>query len=196
MIEEDHVLKKAVLVININLTKQLATLLTVGILLAAFTGYLVMSQRPVTASDQQNSLASSIGMRQFYLTKNIYKGAEATGTDGNGAGVCAVGYHFASMWELLDPSSLIYNTFLGRTYADSGQGPPSGQWGWVRTGYDSSSTDTVGTGNCDSWTSTAGIRAAPQAKLDYSWDTPGTFPGWDIENTYCDLNKFVWCVED
>jgi hypothetical protein len=130
-------------------------------------------------------------MRQFYQTKDVYTAIEA------GVGVCADGYHFGSIWELLDPSNLEYNTFLGRTSDDSGQGPPSTDWGWVRTGNDSSSDTTVGTGNCDNWTNNSiSLGAGPQARLNPSWDTPGAFPGWAVENTWCNFNRFVWCVED
>ena len=179
-----------VLVINVNLTRGLTALLAAGMLLAAFIGYLAWSQGEVSASAPQAPLASSTGMRQYYLTKLTYSTAEA------GAGVCADGYHFASMWEILDPSNLRYNTSLGLTEDDSGQGPPSNIWGFVRTGNVSSSDSTVGTGNCDNWTRVDDTKTAPQAQLDSSWDTAGDFQGWVVENTWCDYNRWVWCVED
>ncbi|MFC2023661.1 hypothetical protein ACFLT5_02870 [Chloroflexota bacterium] len=151
-------------------------------LLTAFIGYLALSQGEVSASAPQAPLASSTGMRQNYLTTLPYS------TAGAGADACADPYHFASMWEILDPSNLRYNTSLGLTKDDCGQGPTSDKWGFVRTGNVSSSDDTVGTGNCDSWTVSATIRA-PQAKLDSSWDTTGDFPGWVVENTWCDFNR-------
>jgi hypothetical protein len=74
-------------------------------------------------------------MRQYYLTTTSYNGAEPDGSDGNGTGVCADGYHFASLWEILDPASLKYNPSLGYVRDDSGQGPPTYLAGWIRTGY-------------------------------------------------------------
>jgi hypothetical protein len=149
-----------VLVININLTRRLTAFLAGGMLLAAFLGFLAWDQGEVTASAPQAPLASSTGMRQFYQTKDVYTTIQA------GVGVCADGYHFASIWELLDPSNLEYNTTFGRTDDDSGQGPPSTGWGWVRTGNVSSSDTTVGTGNCDNWTSDSiSLGAGPQGGI-------------------------------
>jgi len=190
---------EGVLVINLNLTRKLAALLAAGMLLATFIGYLVWGQGEVAASASQAPLASSTGMRQYYLTKNTCEGSEPDGTDGNGAGVCADGYHFASMWEILDPSNLKYNTNLGYTTDDSGQGPPSNIVGWVRTGNVSSAADTVGTGNCDNWNSDDYLgHQGPQAKFDSNWDTAGNFPGWIIGHNIsgCGNLARVWCVED
>jgi hypothetical protein len=192
-----------VLVIEINLTRGLVALLVAGMLLAAFLGYLAWGQGEVAASAPQAPLASSTGMRQYYLTEDQYEGDEPGGTDGNGAGVCAAGYHFASMWELLAPSNLKYNTDLGYTRDDSGQGPPSATPGWVRTGNVSSSTSgTVGIDNCDNWSTNdpggSGTPKGPQARFDSNWDTAGTFPGWVVENNVTGCGSFtrVWCVED
>jgi hypothetical protein len=83
---------------------------------------------------QDKPLAASAGLRGYYLTESTYNGADADGTDGNGAGVCAEGYHFASLWEILDPSNLKYDTGLGMVRDDSGQGPPTFPYfgGWLR----------------------------------------------------------------
>ncbi len=192
-----------VLVININLTRGLAALLAAGMLLATFLGYLVWGQGKVAASAPQVPRAASTGMRQYYLTTSVYEGDAPTGSDGNGAGVCAAGYHFASMWELLNPSNLRYNTSLGYTTDDSGQGPPSNVRGWVRTGNVSNSTNgTVGTDNCDNWTTNdpggSGGQKGPQAKFNSNWDTAGTFPGWVVAHNIsgCGNLVSVWCVED
>jgi len=145
------------IVIDINLTRGLVALLALALLVAALLGYLAWNQDEVAASGPQapldrardRPLASSAGLRGYYLTQGTYNGAEADGTDGNGAGVCASGYHFASLWEILDPSNLKYNTTLGYTQADSGQGPPTNALGWVRTGYLSNTSTTAGQGNCN-----------------------------------------------
>ena len=84
---------------------------------------------------------------EYYLTKSIYYGNQA-----NGAGVCAAGYHFASLWEIMQTATLSCNTTLGATLPDSGDGPPTGN-GWVRTGNVSVSSTTAGAANCNNWTS-------------------------------------------
>ena len=109
-----------IIVIDINLTRGLAIVLAAALLLAATLGILAWGQQEAVASSPQ-APASSAGMRQYYLTKDLYEGDEPTGTDGNGAGVCAAGYHFASLWEILDTSNLKYNADLGLTADDSGQ---------------------------------------------------------------------------
>ena len=199
MIEENQDCEEQVLVINISLTQRRVVLLMIGMLVAAFIGYLVLDHGWVSASTRQTSVTSSSGMRRYYLTKSMYEGNQPTGTDGNGAGVCIAGYHFASMWELLDPSNLKYNTSVGYIRNDSGQGPPSNVMGWVRTGNASSSSDTVGTGNCDNWTSFNSVGSfGPQAKFDSNWDTPGTFPAWVVGHNLsgCGSPTRVWCVQD
>ena len=71
------------------------------------------------------------GTKKFYLTQSGANGSQAlTACDG--------GYHMASIWEILDPSNLKYDTNRGRTLGDSGSGPPSlgAGVGWIRTGED------------------------------------------------------------
>ena len=55
--------------------------------------------------------------RSFYLTKTTHTGAQALAA-------CAEGYHMASLWEILNPSNLRYDTELGVVVGDSGFGPP------------------------------------------------------------------------
>ena len=64
------------------------------------------------------STASAEKARKFYLTQTGFTGSQALTA-------CANGYHMASLWEILDPSNLRYNTTLGFTTQDSGFGPPS-----------------------------------------------------------------------
>ena len=90
----------------------------------------------------QTSAAPRDPRRAFYLTGTRHTGDEADGTDGNGAGVCANGYHFASMFEILDVSNLRYDVDRGFLQADSGQGPPSNWSGWIRTGFGPSAIQT------------------------------------------------------
>jgi hypothetical protein len=103
----------------------LVALLTLALLVVALLGYLAWGRDEVAASGPQppldqarnSPLAASAGLRGYYLTQGMYNGADADGTDGNGAGVCAEGYHFASLWEILDPST----SSTTRTWAGLGR---------------------------------------------------------------------------
>lgn len=190
--------------IRYNRRSGLGGLLTLALLVAAFLGYLAWNQREAAASGpqapldhaQNRSLASSAGLREYYLTQSTYNGADADGTDGNGAGVCADGYHFASLWEILDPSNLKYDTDLGRTQADSGQGPPTLSYGWVRTGYSSSTSSTPGWGNCNAWTSSSGEHSGTTAYLPRDWTAGRDIYVWEVYAPRCNVNRYVWCVAD
>jgi hypothetical protein len=137
-------------------------------------------------------------MRRYYVTQTNHNGAEADGTDGNGAGVCASGYHFASLWEILDPSNLKYDTDLGLTVDDSGQGPPSYSvhWGWVRTGYYSSTSSTAGYGNCNVWTSSNNSHSGTCVCLPGDWQAGQGIHVWEVTWAPCGFSFYVWCVED
>jgi hypothetical protein len=186
-----------VLVIDINLTGGLALVLLAALLLAVTLGYGLLGQ-PAAAAASPQAPASSAGMRQYYLSLGGYNGDEADGNDGNGGGVCAEGYHFASLWEILDPSNLKYNSTLVFTLADSGQGPPAAALGWVRTGYNASTSAVFGTGNCDNWSTNSQTANGPLALLDRTWDSVEAFPGWTFSVTAfgCQDRYPVWCVED
>jgi hypothetical protein len=182
--------------IDINLTRGLVGLLALALLVVAFVGYLAWGQSEVAASGMPAPLASSAGMRQYYLTTTLHNGAGADGTDGNGAGVCASGYHFASLWEIMDPSNLKYDTALGLMRDDSGEGPPTYlASGWVRTGYDSSISTTAGSGNCNVWAGTSGN--GTYASLSNQW-TAGLedIHVWEVGSNSCGGALYVWCVED
>ena len=167
-----------------------------ALLLASTSVYLVWNLRPVAASGPQASLSPSSAMRRYYKTTSFYYGANADGSEGNGAGVCAPGYHFASMWEITDTSNLEYNTDLGFTWADSGQGPPSYSIGWVRTGYYGGITSTPGQANCDTWDSSSNINYGSVASLPKDWAAGEELDIWMVSAASCDLIINVWCVED
>ena len=112
---------------------------------------------------------------------------------------CANGYHFSSLWEILDPSNLEYNTELGRTRADSGQGPPSQQSGWIRTGYKTDKSITEGRGNCDVWTDSGEEGYASTVRLADDWYAGGEIGPWKSGVGRCSPDgdrPGVWCVED
>jgi hypothetical protein len=178
-----------VVVIDINLTRGLVALLALALLTAAFLGYLAWGRDEAAASGSQIPLAASSGMRQYYVTKTYSVGADA-------ADACASGYHMASLWEIMDPSSLKYNTDLGDTRSDSGQGPPSDKQGWVHTGYAGTTSNTPGWGNCNAWTSSEVLDYGTWAWLPSRWDSGQDIHVWEVGMQGCWLNAYVWCVED
>ena len=157
--EEKKPKEERTLVINIKLTRKLVAVLIAASLVVAFVGYLALGQRKVSASPAapeapEASTASSSGLRKFYRTKDAYTPTLASTA-------CAPGYHFASIWELLDPSNLEYagelpDAWVGPLY-DMGEGPPTGSEGWplqayVRTGYNADVSGVRGQANCNGWT--------------------------------------------
>ena len=133
-------------------------------------------------------------LRKVYLTKDSHTG-------GTALLACEPGFHMASIWEILDVSSLRYDTIRGLTKDDSGFGPPSSVGGWIRTGFDSNSLSSIlGQANCDSWKSNhfahlgtvlhleSGVGAQPYSMID----------PWVASVHSCDqATQFkVWCVSD
>ena len=177
------------IVIDVNLTRGLVILLVLALLMVTFVGYLAWGQDEAAASGSQIPLAASSGMRQFYVTGASYRGANADDA-------CASGYHMASLWEIIDPSNLKYNTDLGNTRLDSGQGPPSASGGWVHTGYSSRADNSAGRGNCNAWTSSDSGDYGTWAWLAHEWDSGGDIHVWEVSTSDCDITRGVWCVED
>jgi hypothetical protein len=98
----------------------------------------------------------SCNVRSYYLTQNLFTGA-------NALTACEPGFHMASLWEIFDTSNLQYDTTRGYTRADSGNGPPQNDddLGWVRTGNIAGSGFTrPGLANCSAWTSPDGFGSA------------------------------------
>ena len=174
------------IVIDIKLTKGLAWVLAAVAALSALLLYLALSGPPAQASVG----VQATGLRQYYLTKGIAKGNVPLTS-------CAAGYHFASLWEIADPSNLEYNTTLGYTLADSGQGPPTTVYGWVRTGRLTSTSSTAGLGNCGTWTSLSGADHGTVAVLPDLWALDTEDVGvWEVTTQDCDSFTPVWCIED
>ena len=152
---------------------------------------LAFGQREVNAATSQTSQTISTNMQQFYLTKQAFPGDEALTA-------CTTGYHMASLWEILDTSNLRYNTTLGFTRDDSGQGPVIGAGGWVRTGFSNDTSSTPGKGNCDGWASSDSDDYGTAAYLPYlDWTTGGDVGVWKTETDQCNASWWsVWCVEN
>jgi hypothetical protein len=147
--------------------------------------------------------------RAFYLTISTYNGDQVDGTDGNGGGVCAPGFHFASLYEILDVSTLRYATDTeggGDVYrtGDSGQGPPSLLPGWIRTGHSPTTAQLVeGQTNCLAWTDSDFDTYGSKAYLNNNWaaatgsgNPSGIIMPWDSQTQSCLLPSEVWCVEN
>lgn len=142
-----------------------------------------------------NRCSTNPAMRRFYPSQNSSVVGSAAPTS------CASGFHFASLWEILDVSHLAYDTGLGFTTADSGSGPPSAASGWVRTGYSSSNNPPVeGQSNCNAWTSGAFGDHGTAAFLSTGWRTGDastivTSPWFGFYDS-CSNSTRVWCVQD
>jgi hypothetical protein len=192
------------LVIDIHLTRGLVAILCLVLVAVATLGTLARGRgQAAAAAPGAPAGFAATGLRQFYLTKGAYDGAYADGSDGNGAGVCASGYHFASLWEIVDPSNLAYNSTLGWDWtelsldSDMGQGPPSHWTGWVRTGYTSgSSTGTPGEDNCEAWTSDSESGYGTVVSLRKNWSSTTAMHVWKPDVSPCWGPQPVWCVED
>jgi hypothetical protein len=90
---------------------------------------------------------------------------------------------------------LRYNTGLGYTQADSGQGPPAVD-GWVRTGFDSASYTSVGQSNCSTWTSSSSGHYGTYTGLPTNWTTGQDVVVWQANTSACDVSRCVWRVQN
>jgi len=152
---------------------------------------------------QGTVFTSTAPIRGYYLTKSTITGSKVLTA-------CASGYHFASIWEILNTSDLHYNTTLGRTNVNSGHGAPAvtghstladAAYGWIRTGGPDDP-------NCVNWTSSNATDAGSIGGLDIPGG--GAQPQWVIDNgtgggtaISCDgtlsgtpLSVGAWCVQN
>ena len=205
MKEQEKKQEAGPLVISVNLTRGLVAVLIAALLVVAFVGYLALGQKRASASPAmpeapQAPAAASSGLRKFYRTATAYSPTLASTA-------CAPGYHFASIWELLDPSNLEYageldDAWGGPSY-DMGEGPVTGTGGYalqgyVRTGYNAA-PDPVGyTGqaNCNGWTSDSISDHGTVAGLTHQWGTAEDLFVWNVGVSTCNVRTGVWCVED
>jgi hypothetical protein len=144
-------------------------------------------QRDVDAAPERRD-----SRRSFYLSQTAHDGSQALAA-------CASGFHMASMFEILDPSHLRYDTALGATDADSGEGPPALKFGWVRTGRFSSRVELPGAGNCNVWTSGSNADYGTQVSLDGQWingTESSPIEPWEGRATGCFSATPVWCIAD
>lgn len=160
--------------------------LALAVILAGVIGALVWSPGRAVASPTQAEHSDPL---QYYLTKDMFEGDQVLSA-------CALGFHMASLWELLDTSNLRYNTTRGYTRPDSGYGPPA-MGGWIRTGAESGSTTTPGTGNCQAWTSGSASDYGSHASLPARWEEDfEDLVGWSVDTHACSDPIRVWCIGD
>lgn len=164
-------------------------LLALAVLAAVLISGLVWGRQEAAAAGPPARRAAPARTQGYYLTTN-------TGHTGTTAlSACTDGYHMASLWEILDPSNLQYNTSLGAVRADSGSGPPTGLAGWVRTGSPGESVWTAGLANCHAWTGGSG--AGTLARLPGNWVAGAEdIHVWEVGTRACTSSARVWCVED
>jgi hypothetical protein len=182
--------------IHIQHRSNLAMLLTLVIIAIIISGYLVVAQESVAASNQHAPAVAATRMRQYYLTEDSFKGSKPSGSNGSGAGVCANGYHFASLWEILDPSNMKYDTVLGDDLLDSGKGPPSYTSGWVRTGSSSNNSPNPGRTNCSNWEFESGLGTVVSLTTNWTDSSNRDIFVWDAAFQSCSEEVQVWCMED
>jgi hypothetical protein len=155
-------------------------------ILAIFVFLLVLSMLPPDRSEA----GSSTG-RKFYLTKDGFTGAQALTA-------CAKGYHMASLYEIFDVSNLRYNTILGLTVDDSGSGPPTSDFGWIRTGQSRSASSIPGIGNCFAWSSDLSTAEGTAVQLRFTFDfqSDDVVNPWNSDAGPCHATVRVWCVQN
>lgn len=175
------------IVIEINLGR-LAPVLLAGILLAIFF-------LPRQANARNNELPQVSGTNpmifqgSYYLTKRLYNGSDADKA-------CTAGYRMATLWDLLDPSNLVYDISRGYVHSpgDEGNGPPSGEEGWIRTGGVPSIGNGAGNGNCGLWSFAAADHYGTVAQLPNDWHTIEIKMGiWLTGDQECTTTQRVWC---
>ena len=168
----------------------LVALLTLAMLTAAFLGFLALRPQAVTAWLMPTQAATVVGppLRGYYLSSSTVNGSQASTA-------CASGYHMASLWEILDTSNLRYDTYWGADRADSGEGPPTIDFGWVRTGYISDNGSTPGQANCSTWATTSGFGTTVNLPNDWQNDTQDVSV-WRSGIRACSDTGQVWCAAD
>ena len=173
-----------------NLNTQHATLTALQNSLASLQSQL-NSQAATLASIQARQ------RRKFYLTDSeSFDGAEA-------ANACAAGFHMASLWEIFDPSNLVYDRTRGLVIggaANSAEaGPPNFFAGWIREGgarVGSEPNTTPGARDCLGYTSADAVQHGTLVGLSADWGAGSGIQPWVPFSLTCDQNIRVWCLQD
>lgn len=138
------------------------------------------------------AVAAAPAGKAFYLTAATHPG-------GTASTACASGYHMGTLWEIAQPQNHRYADEVtgARTATDRIAGPPAGifQSGWVRSGGNSLTTNSVGA-NCALWASSGSTHFGTQARLESTLAGTTATPGWIVTRVTCNAMPGVWCVED
>jgi hypothetical protein len=138
-----------------------------------------------------DGLCSAVPKRRFYLSQDSHAATDAPTA-------CDPGFHFSTLSEMVQPASLQYDVTRGKTLADSGRGAPAARFGWVRTGGDASSSNLLGDGNCEAWSTNSGASRGTLVFIKHDWEISAVDPRWiwysDIGQ--CSATASVWCVQD
>lgn len=139
--------------------------------------------------------ARPLQARLYYMSTDFFQGNQTLTA-------CEPGFHMASLWEIFNFSVLTYDTSRGIVSPDSGFGPPSSLFGWIRTGFGSfSTTGNPGQDNCNVWTSNSASHNGSVASPVSPWVNESVagqalvLPWRGLIST-CNANWPVWCVED
>lgn len=147
------------------------------------------------------SEVASVRQKQFLVTIGYYQ-ADSAET------ACGSGYHMANLFEISQPASLRYAFDDSRAFqsAGTGQGPPAGVVGWIKSGYPYPNTSsTPGYANCNHWTSSEDSERGTVARLPHNFSDPAPIgagwalvwgTSWGTITKACDDWYQVWCVED
>ncbi len=136
---------------------------------------------------------AAMGVGRRFLVTNV----NANGDEPLAA--CPAGFHMASLYELHDVTTLIYASdhVSATVRGDQGAGSAAGWWGWVRTGGQSSGSNTAGVANCMVWTSGAEGTYGTLVQLDLAWTGAGSaISPWRSQTWACNGPAPVWCIED
>ena len=140
---------------------------------------LAMVSLPTGNSTTCAATKSTAPVRGYYLTAGSFDGSHALTA-------CATGFHMASLYEIHEPSNLSYDTTLGETHEDDGEGPPQDDSGWIRTGLG------IADANCAIWTSNSSSgQGTTVGLLD-----PLRGSGWSSTTDLCSNSNHVWCVQN
>jgi hypothetical protein len=171
-----------------NNLKNLCAVVGVLIVVASLMPVLVPNTSHGQAVERGNSAP---GTRKYYLTTTIHDGNEVLAA-------CERGYRMASLWEIHDPTTLRYNNVLGFNRSDSGGGPPSGSFGWIRTGWDSEQEGFTGSNNCNAYTSDSPFGEGTEVALERVWAVAEgrVISPWSTTGGLCSEPSRVWCVQD
>ncbi len=125
---------------------------------------------------------STRGLRRYFLTE----GDPVDG--GNAAAECPAGFHVASVWELINPSSLHYDSIRGyRVSPNIGSGPQTLLEGWAF----------VGDGATCLGYDDPGVGAAGSIIVLSDDHASQDLGPWDVSTAACDSTfARVWCIED